>query len=224
MRWVIGLLVIANLAFAGVAWVTTRKPSPDAQLVNLEMNADKLKLLESKPAAGAAAAPSGPAPAACLEWGRFSAAELERVRARIAELAPKARTTARELADAPSWWVHVPPFKSRDEAQRRVAELEALGVTELVVVTDNDRWRNAISLGIFKSEEAAAARLAALRERKVDDAVTGQRNGLLRLSVLTIREPGDALVGAVAGLRGEFPGSELRAVACPGGGAPGKGG
>jgi hypothetical protein len=229
MRWLIGLLVVANLAFAALAYVAGRRQSPDAQLVNLEMNADKVRLLKSAPAAPAAAPAPAPAPdpatkaepaakgRVCMEWGNFSAAELERARAKLAEAAPKAKISVRELAEAPAWWVYIPPVKTREEVDQTVAQLKELGVTEMHVVTDSERWRNAVSLGIFKTEEAAVAHLAQLKERKVKGAVSGQRNNLVRLSALSVVEPSDKLVETIATLKAEFAGSEIRAGACPGG-------
>lgn len=227
MRWLIGLLVVANLAFAALAYVAGRRQSPDAQLVNLEMNADKVRLLKSAPGEQAPAPAPAPDAAAkaepaakgrvCMEWGNFSAAELERARAKLAEAAPKAKIAVRELAETPAWWVYIPPVKSREEVDRTVAQLKELGVTEMHVVTDSERWRNAVSLGIFKTEEAAVAHLAQLKERKVKGAVSGQRNNLVRLTALYVVEPSERLVETIATLKAEFAGSEVRAGACPGG-------
>jgi len=228
MRWLVGLLVLANLAFAVLAYVVGRGQSPDAQLVNLEMNADKVKLLEKSAAPGKKApAPAAEAatarveqiapPRACLEWGNFTAAELERARTKLAETAPGVKFTTRELADTPAWWVYIPPAKSRDDVEQAVERLKGLGVTQVHVVTDSERWRNAISLGIFKTEAAAAAFLAELKERKVKGAQTGQRNNLVRLAVIVIAEPSEKTVAAVTGLKDEIAGSEIRAGACPGG-------
>jgi hypothetical protein len=82
-------------------------------------------------------------------------------------------------------------------------------------VADGGRWRNAISLGIFKTEEAAGAQLARMKAAGVRNATVVQRNDLLRLTSLFIVEPPPALVARMAELQSGFPGTELRAVACP---------
>jgi hypothetical protein len=82
-------------------------------------------------------------------------------------------------------------------------------------VAEGERWRNSISLGIFRTEEAANAYLARLREAKVRNAAIAQRTDLLRLAALLLVEPTPALVGRMAELKLAYPGTELRAVACP---------
>jgi hypothetical protein len=120
----------------------------------------------------------------------------------------------RELGPAFAWWVHVPPLRSREEAERRAQAIEAAGVNDVQVVADG-RWRNAISLGIFKTEEAASAQLARMKAAGVRNATVVQRNDLLRLASLFIVEPPPALVARMAELRSGFPGTELHAAACP---------
>jgi hypothetical protein len=188
----------------------------------LEVNADKLDVLPPGAAEATAPArvepaakpPAKPVAAACLEWGTFGAAELERAQTELARLGTS-RTVVRELGPAPAFWVHVPPLRSREEAERRTREIAAAGAKDVEIVADGERWRNAISLGIFKSEEAASAHLARLKEVGVRNVAIAQRNDLLRLTSLFIVEPPPALVARMADLRSAYPGTELRAVACP---------
>jgi len=217
LRWCLFVLVIANAALAAWAFLAGRAASPDADLVKLEMNAEQVKVV-GRPGASTAQTAVAPGKAvACMEWGTFASTELERAQAQAARLAPAGMVATRELADAPAWWVYIPPLKTREEVEKKVSELKGLGVTEFHVVADNERWRNAISLGIFKTEEAATNHLGQLKARNVRTAVVGQRNNLIRQSVIVLSEPSPALVGQLAGLRQEFPGTELKAVKCPAG-------
>jgi hypothetical protein len=217
--WAVFVLLIANIAVGGY-FLTERAPSIQADVRGLEVNADKIELLP--PSAVAAAPPvetiekppATPAVVACLEWGTFGAAELERAQTELARLGSR-RTIVRELGLSPAWWVHVAPLRSREEAARRAQEIEAAGVKDVQVVTEGERWRNAISLGIFKTEEGASAYLARMKEAGVRNAAIAQRNDLLRLSSLLIVEPDPALVARMADVRTAYPGTELRAVACP---------
>ena len=58
----------------------------------------------------------------------------------------------------------IPPQGSRQGALRK-AELKELGIDEFFIVQEEGEHRWALSLGVFRSEEAAQARLAALRTR-----------------------------------------------------------
>jgi hypothetical protein len=150
----------------------------------------------------------------CLEWGSFGAAELERVRSELSALGA-GRMTVRELGYEPAWWVHVPPLPSREEAQRRAREIQAAGVTDVHVIAEGERWRNAISLGIYKTQEAANARLMRVRAARVTNATVVQRNDLLRLGAIVIVAPAPQLAARIGELHAAYPGTELREVACP---------
>lgn len=233
MPWVVFVLLIANIAVGGY-FLAEKTPSGEAEVRGREVDADKVKVLPPAAAEAATSPPvepaatpaekaaekavENPAPkpvtAACLEWGTFGAAELERAQAEIAALGAT-RTIVRELGPALAWWVHVPPLRSREEAERRAQAIEAAGVKDVQIVTDGERWRNAISLGIFKTQEAASAQLVRMKAGGVRNVAIAQRNDLLRLTSLFIVEPTAALAARMAELRFGFPGTELRAAACP---------
>ena len=90
-----------------------------------------------------------------------------------------------------------------------------LGVTEFFVVQDAGQWRNAISLGIFRTDEAAQAFLAGLKERGVRSAIVTRRENFLRQVAFYVREPSEETVARLTALQQEFPGSEMKAGPCP---------
>ena len=93
--------------------------------------------------------------------------------------------------------------------------MKTLGVTELVMVTDPVEWRYAISLGIFRTDEAAQAFLAGLRKQGVRTAIVARRDNFLKQVVFYVREPSPATVARLTLTQNEFPGSELKAGPCP---------
>ena len=70
-----------------------------------------------------------------------------------------------EARASPAWWVFIPPQASRPAAFGKAIELKDLGVEDYFVVQDEGEHRWALSLGIFRTEEAAQARLSALQEK-----------------------------------------------------------
>jgi hypothetical protein len=115
------------------------------------------------------------------------------------------------------WWVFIPPQASRVEVDRRIAELTALGVTDYFAVEGESSMRNAISLGIFRSEEAAAEFLRGLQARGVRLARMGSREHRVAQTAFVLREPSAQVSAELAALASRFPGSELRALNdCPG--------
>ena len=155
------------------------------------------------------------APVACLEWGIFAGSGVARAEAALAQLELPAAQIERTVTDASGYWVHMPPQKTKADADRKVRELKTLGVTELVMVTDPAEWRYAISLGIFRTDEAAQAFLAGLRKQGVRTAIVARRDNFLRQVVFYVREPSPATVARLTLTQNEFPGSELKAGPCP---------
>lgn len=209
MRGLVLALLLSNVVLAAYLGVTASPRHTLHDAGAQEVNADKVRLLRIAPA------PSRTGPGACLEWGPFAAPELLRAQEQLAAMAA-VRSRVRELPGSPVWWVHLPALRSREEADRRVRELDELGVKDARVVTD-EGYRNAVSLGIFRTEEAAAAHQARLREIKVRNAAVVQRSDLLKLSTIVIVEPTMELAAKLAELRTAFAGSELKAAACTGG-------
>ena len=217
MRGLFLLLLLANLAFAAYAHFREGRRSDEAQLVKLQMNADKVKLVraEGAPGAQAKAAPAPKTALACLEWGAFAGAETGKAQAALARVQLQERAGMRESPETTGFWVYIPPLKLKPDLDRKLAELKALGVQEVFVVQDNNQWKNAISLGIFRTEDAANGFLAKLRERGVKSALVGSRSGLVRLTTFVVRDPDDAAIARLTELKQEFAGSELKAVPCP---------
>jgi hypothetical protein len=204
------LLLLANIGLAGYAWYASRQPSADAGLLQMQMNADKIRVTAPRPLV-----PPARPKAACLEWGTFGAGEAKLAQSALEALQLGDRLTAREVQVLVGYWVYIPPLKTKAEADRKIAELKSLGVPEYYAVEGPSTMRNAISLGIFKTEEAANNYLASLLQKGVRSARVGSRDHRVNQTAFQVREPDVALTAKLAELRLQFPGSELKAVECP---------
>ncbi len=231
MKWAVFLLLAANLAFGGYAWLRESAPNPDAQLSRMQLKAEEIRIIppperpapvaaQTPPTAPATSAPvstSAPASTTCVEWGTFSGGELARAQAAIDRLALGGRLRKIEVAVTAGWWVYIPPMKTRAEMERKAAELKDIGISEYYPVTEANRWRYAISLGIFRSEDGARKYLATMRAKGVRSAVAGRRDQRVTQSAFLVRGPGDEDSANLVVLKSEFPGTELRALECPAG-------
>lgn len=228
MRALFLLLVLGNLVYFAYAYVAREGAGTQSQLERLQIAPERIKLLKATgPASpekgkgqGKAIPPAPPRsamaiPAACLEWGVFAGPAVAKAEAALAKLDLPPAQVERAVADAGGYWVYMPPLKTKQEVDRKVGELKGLGVTEFFVVQDAGQWRNAISLGIFSTDEAAQAYLAKLKERGVRSAVAARRENFLKQVAFYVREPNEATVARVTALQQEFPGTEIKAGACP---------
>jgi hypothetical protein len=228
MRAFFLLLVLANLVFFAYAQVAREGSSTEKQIPLLQIAPDKIKLLK----AGGAAPPDKPpaprksipptapklataAPGACLEWGIFAGPGVAKAEVALAKLELPAERIERMVTDAGGYWVYIPPLKTKADADRKVGELRDLGVTEFFVVQDPGQWRYAISLGIFRSDEAAQAYLAKLKRQKVRSAIAARRENFLKQVAFYVREPDEATVARLTVIQQEFPDTELKAGPCP---------
>lgn len=227
MRALFLLLVLANLVFFAWAHVTREGAGGGNPNARLEIAPESIKLLKAAgqvvpgmPKAPGKAIPPAPraasgVPAACMEWGIFAGPAVARAEAALAKLELAPERITRTVTDAGGYWVYMPPQKTRADVDRKVEELKDLGVTEFFVVQDPAKWRLAISLGIFRTEEAAQAFLARLKDRGVRSAVAARRENFLKQVVFHVREPGEATVARLSIIQQEFPGTELKAGPCP---------
>jgi hypothetical protein len=216
MRLVFLVLVLANVAF--YAW--SRHYAGSAPRVNplaRQVEPEKLKLvppgeLRAPPvpkAAAAAAVASG----RCLEWGSFTLADSPRAEQALEPLRLGERLSERRTEELAAWWVHMPPQGSRQAALRKSAELKALGVQDYFVIAEDGDWRWALSLGVYRTHEAAQARLGALREQGVRSAVVTPRETLVPKVWLQVRGIDAPLEAQLRSIAKQIEGSELRS--CP---------
>ncbi len=214
MKALFFVLLAANLALAGFWYVRERLPNPDAQLIRQQMNSDQIRIVPARPgppSAPVAAAASG----TCLEWGSFGAAELPRAQAAIDALALGDRVLRTDVAVSSSYWVFIAPLQSKPDMDRKINQLKALGVSEYAPLVETGRFRFAISLGVFRTEAGAKARLASLKSKGVRSAQIGEREQRITQKAFVFRNPDDALSTRLGSLKADYPGAELRMVDCP---------
>ncbi|MFA7318091.1 MAG: SPOR domain-containing protein [Sulfuricella sp.] len=216
MRWLFALLLIANIAFFAVMQLPEGRPDSDPMASHAPYYAEKIRLLQETEIAPTQAQPAAP-PQICLEWGIFSQQELARAQDALKplQLGEGAITLRGTPEKASKYWVYIPPFKSRPEAQKKQEELKGLGIEDSLVMQDNNKWRHAISLGVYSTQEAADKYLAELRTKhNVKSAKSGPRTLDGGHSSMLIQASGSNLEADLVKLKQDFPGTELKAVPC----------
>lgn len=214
MRTLFFILALANVAFFAYGWFVPSQANSDAQIIGQQLNPEKIRLLAPQQVKGLARKSEPPKVAdVCLEWGAVAGADLARAERALEPLALGAKLTRRKQEEASGFWVYMPPLANRQIAAQKTAELKRLGVDEYFIVSDDQKWRNAISLGIFKTEEAAKARLAALRVKGVRSALVGARDSQSGKTYFRVSPASAALAAKLNELKQGFPGSEVNECA-----------
>src|SRR5258706_9941869 len=142
------------------------------------LSADQLAALAAERRKQTAERPKPPPKAtlaACLELGAFSPGDAARGQQALEPLALGSRLSQRRVEEIGSYWVFIPPQRNRQAANQKAAELKKLEVEDFYIVQEDSKFRFGISLGVFKTEEAARSRLAELRKKGVRTAPGGPR-------------------------------------------------
>jgi SPOR domain len=231
MRTAFLILLLANLGF--FAWWRYGSP-PDAAAdpapLARQIDPEKLKIVAPKdlpppapPKPVAAVKPEPPPPAApavalkCMEWGSFTIADAPRAEKALEPLALGARLGQRRSEESAGWWVFIPPqtraANARQAALKKAAELRALGVEDYFIVQEEGQHRWALSLGVFRTDDAARARLAVLRAQGVRSALVGARETVVPKVWLQVRGVAPALEAKLKELTVQVESTELRT--CP---------
>ena len=150
----------------------------------------------------------------CLEWGDFSGSDLTRAKAALSALQLADKLKQREIEQDIGYWVYMPPLKNKTAVKRKIGELKALGINEYFVIPGSGQWQNAISLGVFKTREAAENFLHALNTKGVRTARVGERASKLITTIFILNQVDAATELKVKEIQKDFPGSELKNVPC----------
>jgi hypothetical protein len=208
------LLVLGNLLlFAwGQGYFGAAGGSGEAERLAAQIEPERLRIVgKEMPLPKAAETPSEVCRA--LAGLERDAADkfVELISGRDAQL----RIDRRALDEPKSWWVYIPPFPNSAQADRKAAELSKLSVKDFYIVRESGANQYAISLGLFKSEEAAKGYLAALTKKTVKSARMQMREAASDKSVVEVRGSEERLAKALADLPPEFmavPKAECAAV------------
>ncbi len=212
MRTLFFLLLLANLTLFGYTQLDTMGSGEGIRL-SQQVRPEMIKILTPQQVAALGPDKTASLADVCVEWGPFSDADRARALADIEPLDLGKLLSQKRVDVSTGFWVYLGGFATRADAERRVAELRATGLTDVSVV-DNGAQRYRISLGVFRTAEAAAARVTSLAARGVADAQSGARQQTLPLTTLVVRDPPAPAMARLKELQPSYPGTELKVGTC----------
>ena len=235
MKLFVWLLVLLNVGLLAYFNVDIIAPKP--VLADHSIQPEKLKVLNEKalaamqkkqaqpainPATPAAQVSvqttlqnTVPVPTSCYKWGNFTKTNLPSAQVVLVRLGLQSVINQEAVAQADKrFWVYYPPLKSAALAQRKAAEIKALGINELFIVQDS-QWRNSISFGLFQDEQLATNLLTELQAKGVKGVTKALHNPGKSLTSLLIKAVGADAAAELQKIKPEFVGTELAPAACP---------
>lgn len=204
----LGLLIYFNLELFLPA-------SPQVRLS--EISPEKIKLLsqaeiDALPLKSAATA-SETEIANCYEWGTFSDAAVDNALKILAGINIQASAKVLDKQQPKRYWVYRAPLKTAAEAQKKAAELKALGVKDLFVVQE-EKWKNAISFGIFEDEQLATKLVQELSAKGIKNIEKSIRSNGVGQHGLLIKTLTESQIAEINKLKPNFPAAELKQTTC----------
>lgn len=220
MRTLFVVLLIANGAFFVLAAGYAGRYLPDGrepERMAQQISPEKIRVLPiDAPAKSAATASGLPARAvACVEFGGFSGDEARRVETQLDQIGITARLNVRKSEEQASYIVYLPPFPTRAAADSAAAELRRIGVNDFFIIQDAGPFKLAISLGVFRNEDAAKAELTTLSQLGVKNAKSGERSTSVLKNYYQVRNVDQDLLSRLNELRSQYPGSDLHDCPAP---------
>ncbi|OGI42455.1 MAG: hypothetical protein A2V92_00130 [Candidatus Muproteobacteria bacterium RBG_16_65_31] len=213
MKWFFAALVLANIGLWMWAQWYKNADMDESLAPRPPIAADRMRLLSEPGVRPRPRPPRPPAAALCHRIGPFAAAQSAGVAsARLAEsqIGSDLREERRELVSG--YRVFLPPFPSKAAAERRRQELTHLGFKDHALIQE-DKMRNAISLGLFSVEANARAHV----KRLVAKGVKAKLEPTYKASTsywLEIK-PGDFAPEKLRQQNWGQAGIEVRETACP---------
>ncbi|SFB29994.1 Sporulation related domain-containing protein [Collimonas sp. OK607] len=230
LKIIFWLLLLANATlfamqkgYLGALYSDGREPTR----ISKQLQADKIKMTVAEAAQAASAAVASTAPAApaaaadpapvvaCTEIGNFAAAEARRFSSKLAERAPNVKFVRRETQEVASHMVYLPSLGSKDAADKKADEIRRLGISDFFVIQDSGALRYGISLGIFRTDEAAQKQVASLAKRGLGGAKISTRTVSSSKVAFQLRDLGGDAKIAFDKIKLDFPGQEVRSCAGP---------
>ncbi len=212
MRTLFFLLLLANVVFFAYGRFGDVLFPGESQLLQQQIHPEAITVLTPAQRARAAAAKREQM-VACLEWGAFLGGETGRAEEMLAPLALGAKLAQRRVDETATWWVFMPPQGSRQAATIKTSELKRLGIEDYFIVQEDPKFRFAISLGVFRTQEAASIRLDQLLAKGVRTAQVGARNTQVQKIWFQVRDVPEAVAAKLNEFKQGFPGSELKECA-----------
>jgi hypothetical protein len=212
MRTLFFLLLLANITLFGYIKLDNMSAGEGVRLAQ-QVQPDKIKLLTPQQVAALGPAKVAALADVCVEWGPLSDSDRARALATIEPLDLSKLMTQKKVEVLTNYWLYLPPAATKAAADKRVDELKAQGFRDASVI-DSGPQRLAISLGAFRTEEAAQARLNALQTQGVKTARLGARTQAVQQTSLVVRDPPAPAVVRLKELQSGFPGTEVKIGTC----------
>jgi len=149
----------------------------------------------------------------CYEWSIFTDSNMANAQRALSKLSVESKLKEHSSSATKRYWVYLPPLPNAELAQQKATELKALGIDDLFIL-QNEKWKNAISFGVFEDGDLAQKLLEDIKSKGVANVVKTLRNqGNGQYSFL-IQLDNEAKVNQLKQTKSDFPSTNLKKIDC----------
>ncbi len=201
-----------------------------------QLNADKIKIISPADAAAASASAATAASStvvsnapvsaidpvvvevekkpeqliACTEIGNFVEGDAVKFEKQLASLTLGDRLSRRKIEEVSSRIVAIPSQGSKEGAEKKAGELRRFGITDFFIIKDEGSLQWGISLGVYKTQEAAQSRLVDLIKKGVHSARISPYSTSSTKVAFQLRNLDLTTKEVIDKIKGGFPQQEIR--------------
>lgn len=146
----------------------------------------------------------------CVEIGHFSKTEAIGFEQQLPSLSLRPENISFTSAqEGSTYMVFIPPPASQKAAEARIGKLKQKGI-ESYIIKDQTKLRWAISLGIFKTHEAAINHVATLEKAGISDLQIAPRGAITEKRVYRLNNLSGEQLRALESIMSKFPKQSLQ--------------
>ncbi len=196
MRALVLLLVLANICFFFWSqYIDVPEATVRAPVVQADKPPPQLVLAKERNPDAAARVTSE---LSCISIGPFgSTADLDHVRQRLSDAGFTSNAHTEQGEIFAGYWVSLPGFATRADAQEALTRLQAGGITAAYIMPDADppdAPANVRSLGLFSDQARAEARRVAIARLGFEPQLQNRtRSGEVHWLDVALQEPGQLI-------------------------------
>lgn len=154
MKTVFVILFLLNIiVFIAMPFFSEKKPNAAPAM----LNAEKIILL--------------PVNDDCLEWGNFYEEQIQYADNVMKEMYPELSYEWENVGNALKYWLVIPALPNKEATNRMINKLRNFGIASFRVKKTEERWKNAISLGIYDDKQQAVKQLEEIEKKGISNAV-----------------------------------------------------
>jgi len=167
MKIIFIILLMINIAYQiGIRFQFTEQNATNAPVL---INPEKIILV--------------PVNEDCLVWGNFYEEQIRYAEKVLTELFPDLFYSQEESGDTTMYWLYIPRLPNKEAANREINKLRNLGIVSFRVKDDN-KWENAISLGMFYDQQDALKQFREIEKKGITNVKIEDRRVILKKIVI----------------------------------------